>query len=103
MSDQSSKRDLPTRGRPRRRRPSHERLMRRQLAGVAVATMAFVVLLLWIANRRTTPDPVTIGYSALMTAMEAGRVDSMRVAPGREIQGWFADTATGSATREFRV
>jgi cell division protease FtsH len=77
--------------------------MRRQLTGVAVATVAFVVLLIWVANRRTAPDPVTIGYSALMSAMESGRVDSMRVAPGREIQGWFADPAAGGSTREFRV
>ena len=103
MSDHSSKRDLPSRGRPRRRRQSRERLMRRQLAGVAAATVAFVLLLVWVANRRSAPDPVTIGYSALMSAMEAGRVDSMRVAPGREIQGWFSDVAAGSGTREFRV
>ncbi len=77
--------------------------MRRQLTGVAVATVAFVLLLVWVANRRTTPDPVTLGYSALMSSMEAGRVDSMRVAPGREIQGWFSEAAPGSATREFRV
>jgi cell division protease FtsH len=77
--------------------------MRRQLAGVLAATIAFVLLLVWVANRRTVPEPVTIGYSALMTAMEGGGVDSMRVAPGREIQGWFADAVAGTATREFRV
>lgn len=102
MADHSSKRDLPARSRPRRRL-SRENLMRRQLAGVAAATVAFVALLVWVATKRTSAEPVTIGYSALMSAMEAGRVDSMRVAPGREIQGWFTQPAAGSETREFRV
>ncbi len=77
--------------------------MRRQLAGVAAATVVFVALLIWAANRRAAPEPLTIGYTALMSAMEAGRVDSMRIAPGREIQGWFTDPAAGAGTREFRV
>ncbi len=103
MSDNSSKRDLRPRGPSRHRRVSTERLVRRQLTGVAAATLALILLLVWVGTRRSAPEPLTIGYSALMSAMEAGRVDSMRVAPGREIQGWFAGQVAGSGTREFRV
>ena len=71
MSDNSSKRDLRPRGPSRRRSLSQERLVRRQLTGVAAATLAFILLLVWVGTRRAAPEPVTIGYSALMSAMEA--------------------------------
>ena len=65
------------------------RLPRRKwtiLGILAVAVMATGIFL--VQSRREVPDKKTMAYSALLAAMEAGKLDSIRVQPGSSIDVW---------------
>lgn len=66
------------------------------LTAIIVAATAFG---LYHAPRR--PVPATLTYSAMLSAMQQGRVDSIAIVPGSEILGWW--TAAASGARPFRV
>src|SRR4030095_3658896 len=73
-----------------------------------VLSIALGVLLIAVAGVYSTPvtprlnQPRTIAYSALVVAMQAGQVDSVRIRPAEEIRAWLKAGAVGS-DREIRV
>jgi cell division protease FtsH len=73
------------------------------LTGV-VATLVLAAAGLYIARARAavheTPE---LTYSAFVGAMSAGRVDSIAVAPGQEVLGWWRGRAAPAGAAGFRV
>jgi len=72
------------------------------LAGLAVVVAVLVAV---VRSRTAEPAAQELTYTAMTRAMQAGRVDSIAIAPGREVQGWYragaapADAPAGA----FRV
>jgi cell division protease FtsH len=61
--------------------------------GVMAAALVAIVLL-----HRETPEPEAVGYTALVSALDAGRVAAITIRPGDAVRGrWVGSTAAADA------
>ncbi|HEU4699441.1 MAG TPA: AAA family ATPase [Gemmatimonadales bacterium] len=81
------------------------------LAGLTTAAMVAALALFVARTRAAAAATPELTYSAMVAAMDAGRVDSIAVVPGQEIEGWWragaspaaAPAGASAAARGFRV
>jgi cell division protease FtsH len=73
---------------------------RRKWFIAGVVAVAVTVAAVYLAARDTDkPVQKTMAYSSLLAAMEAGKLDSVRIQPGSNIDAWFK----GEGTHPVRV
>ncbi|MGE5927862.1 MAG: AAA family ATPase, partial [Gemmatimonadota bacterium] len=66
-----------------------------RLAAAATLCAAAIVAAVWFAAARPirTPAPKVVPYSALLSGLSAGTVDSIAIVPGEQVLAWTAEGA----------
>ncbi|MEO8200153.1 MAG: AAA family ATPase [Gemmatimonadota bacterium] len=74
------------------------------LLGIAMPAIVLGLALTWVIETRPTPvTPRLLGYSQLLTSMEGGRVDSIRIQPGESIDAWLVSGRAAEPSELTRV
>lgn len=71
------------------------------VGAAALTTLAAGALAFRMHQAPLRADPSTLTYSALLSAMTQGRVDSIAIVPGEAVLGWWV--APSGADKAFRV